>query len=244
MESSQLERHGDSPAPPYVKLFSMMSQHRSGEYNISGGSWSASTNGSALFFEGDGSLNVSGGDIALYSILMDGGSFGTHTGNTVLKLTGTDAGSLVTTTMRLLPNAGGSAESQFVFTSSGIDSWKSLGGSNSLFLSDGVNSGDLNVDMSAYTTSGIEGFKLFDYSSAGALGGAFGSISVSDSFGALSLGTSAASLTAGEYFLEYADSNIGDGTDIVLYAYTIPEPSTLVLVGLSLLVLGAFRRFR
>jgi len=210
-----------------------------GEYNISGGSWSTT---SALLYQGSGLLNITGGDVALGAINMDDG---THTGTTVFRITGTSAGTLQALTTRLSPNTGGSSEAQFIFSDSGIDAWTTQGGTGSLTLTTAGGSADLVVDMANYSTAGVQNFTLFDYSTAsGALAGTFGSIAVSSNAnGAFTLGSDALSLTPGQYFIDYA---AGDGSDIVLSAnnFVIPEPSTLLLMGMSILAMCAFRGFR
>jgi hypothetical protein len=82
------------------------------------------------------------------------------------------------------------------------------------------------VDVTARVSSGTDGVLLFDYTS---LSGAFGVTNVVHDAGALVPGAKG-SLSMGQFAIDYADSDVGDGTAIVLYYHNQLPQGTVVTV--------------
>jgi len=217
-----------------------------GIYNISGsGIWQPGAAVTLVEYQGAGEIHVSGGSLTMGRVKMNQGS----TGNRVFKVTGTAATNIELDTLNLYgPTISDTATAEFVFDSNGIDpiNVTASGGGAKLIIEDLAATGlqgNLGVDLTAYgATSGTEGFVLLDYWLPNRRGGEFGTAAITGINGSLSLGADKDSLLANEYFLSYDDSDIGDGSSIVVYANVIPEPSTFLLLGIALLGLVTLGR--
>ena len=102
---------------------------------------------------------------------------------------------------------------RFVFSAAGISPVVSIS-NNALNIG---NASRLEVDLASFDANA--GAILFDYVGALQGNGTFDSVLVtSDIYGTFTLGAGPTGLNPGQYYIEYTDSNVGDGTDIVVYA--------------------------
>jgi hypothetical protein len=223
---------------------------RGGVYSISGGQFGTrSTNtliNSLVDFSGYGSgtFEITGGKIDVHSIHMQDliVNAGYPVKTAVVQVTGNEA-DLNTLYWYLKSATGTTATAGFTFSSAGISGWD-VTSNNALDLGIGDNRGLLSVNVDAFTSDGTTGFSLIDYRGAIQGDGTFGGVSILDSHyaGGLTPGT-LGDLQPGQYYLNMADSNVGDGSALVLYFNnTVPEPGALGLVLLGGLTLVTRRR--
>lgn len=129
-------------------------------------------------------------------------------------------------------NTGGSATLQYALDSSGVTS---VAVTNDSGLTLGTNSA-LNVDVSGRQSDGTTGVSLLNYAGSIQGDGSFANVSIADGATMLTQGT-IGNLGLDQYALDYANA----GHITLYYNTATPEPASLVLIAIGILLLLARR---